>query len=139
MIYDIVYSQYVQVPIKKNTVIIEVAEGSRDSNGKRYSNLTRVVGMITNTTGIPTSHTHTHTHTHTHVQIPLVNTAMSLSRGAADRGCVCVIYECLLYLLSSVFHPCLRTFWHYHPYFLLQLATRIFFFFIMTLGFSYYK
>ena len=28
---------------------------------------TRVVGMITNKTGIPTSHiTHTHTHTHTH-------------------------------------------------------------------------
>ena len=37
--------------------------------------------MITNTTGIPTSHTHTH------VQIILFNTAMSLSRGAAEDVC----------------------------------------------------
>ena len=35
-------------------IITVIAEGSRDGNSKKY----RVVGMITNRTGIPTSHVH---------------------------------------------------------------------------------
>ena len=30
--------------------------------------------------------------------------------------CVCVMKGCLLYLLSSIFHPCLHISWHCHPY-----------------------
>ena len=58
-----------------------IAEGSRDGSAKKYANKGGI-RMITNTTGIPTSHTHTH------AQVTLVNTSMSLSCGAAEDVCV---------------------------------------------------
>ena len=49
----------------------KIGEGSRDGNAKKYSNFARVVGMATNTTGIPTLHAHTCT-------LASHNTALSL-------------------------------------------------------------
>ena len=66
---------------QKKITIIVIAEGSRDGSAKKYANKGGIQ-MITNTTGIPTSHTHTCTH----VQITLVNTAMSLIKSWSYRG-----------------------------------------------------
>ena len=66
---------------QKKITILVIAEGSRDDSAKKYANKGGI-RMITNTTGIPTSSTHTHT------KITLVNSAMSLSCGAAEDDCV---------------------------------------------------
>ena len=60
-----------------------------------------VVEMITNTTGMPTSHTHAH----------FTMSSWSCRVCVCDVGMPVVCYH---------LYPCLSTFWHCHPYFLLQ-------------------
>ena len=112
--------------IKKNHInkykkITVIAEVNRDGSAKKYANKG---GIQIQQASLHHTHMHTHTHTQCHTCTNHTYQHSHVPKSWSCRGRVCDN----LYLLSSVFHHCLSTIWHCHPYFLLHAITIIVFY-----------